>query len=101
MEKGKDYRIKPDSNRVGRDVSQDIVIAGDQTISRYNHAEILYIHDENSFYLVRRESATVKLNNKTVRTEAQLQPFDMIQFGETHFCFVPFCSERFQWEIDT
>jgi hypothetical protein len=101
--KGKDYRIKPGINEIGRDDTQDvqIVITGDSIISRRDHAEIEYDPDENAFYLIRKKNPAVKLNGKAVRQPAMLNAHDVIQFGESVFIFVPLCTENFKWVIDS
>ena len=83
--------FKPGINEVGRSTTEDveIVIAGDKTISRRDHAEIEYDADENAFYLIRKKSAAVKLNGGAVRQPILLNPYDVIQFGEYN---VYFCS---------
>ena len=101
--KGKDFRIKPGINEVGRDDTKDveIVITGDELISRRDHAEIEYDPEENSFYLVRKKNPAVKLNGKGVRQPTILNSHDILQFGETVFIFVPLCTENFKWEINS
>ncbi len=100
--KGKDYRIKPGINEVGRDASRDveIVITDDRMIARRDHAELEYDADENEFYLIRKKNPSVKLNGKSVRQPTQLKPNDVIQFGESVFIFIPLCTESFKWVID-
>lgn len=94
---GKDYRIKPGINLVGRGDRSDIVIKGDPSISREEHAEIEYDYRENRFYLIRKKNPDVLLNGESVRAPTQLQAYDVIQFGQSVFVFIPFCSEKFQW----
>ncbi len=100
--KGKDYRIKPGINEVGRDAGRDveIVITDDRMIARRDHAELEYDADENEFYLIRKKNPSVKLNGKSVRQPTQLKPNDVIQFGESVFIFIPLCTESFKWVID-
>jgi len=101
--KGKDYRIKPGINEVGRDDTQnvEIIISGDSTIARRDHAEIEYDADENAFYLIRKKNPSVKLNGKSVRQPTMLNAYDVIQFGESIFIFVPLCTENFKWAINS
>lgn len=101
--KGKDYRIKPGINEIGRDDTQDveIVITGDRMIARREHAELEYDADENAFYLTRKKNPAVKLNGKAVRQPTMLNAHDVIQFGESVFIFVPLCTESFKWVIDS
>jgi len=99
--RGKDFRIKPGINEIGRSDTEnvEIVIPGDNLISRRDHAEIEYDHEENSFYLVRKKNAAVRLNGKAVRQPTELHSHDVIQFGESMFIFVPLCAEQFKWVI--
>jgi hypothetical protein len=101
--KGKDFRIKPGINEVGRDDTQDveIVITGDELISRRDHAEIEYDPEENAFYLVRKKNPAVKINGKSVRQPTLLNSHDILQFGDSVFIFVPLCTESFKWVIES
>lgn len=98
---GQDYRIPPGINEVGRDADEhvQIVIQGDNQISRREHAEIEYEPEENVFYLIRKKNPNVKLNGKAVREPTRLQAYDVIQFGESLFLFLPLCNERFKWDV--
>lgn len=98
-ERGRDYRIKSGMNEIARDEDPevDIVIRGDSTISRRHHAEIQYDPEENVFYLIRLKNDAVKVNNVTIKRPTPLNPYDILQFGETRLVFVPLCSEKFQW----
>ena len=98
-ERGKDYRIHPGINLVGRSDTSDIVIKGDDTISRVEHAEIEYDPEENFYYLVRKKNPEVRLNGTKVREPKKISAYDVIQFGEMAFLFIPFCSEKFQWSV--
>lgn len=97
--RGKDYRIKLGINKIGRDAGNDIYIEGDKKISRVNHAEILYLPDENEFLLRRLDNIMVKLNDETVVDKSNLKEYDTIQFGQTKFIFIPLCGEKFKWDI--
>lgn len=100
--KGRDYRIKTGINEVGRNSSQDvqIVISGDKTISKRDHAEIEYDEGENTYYLIRKKNQAVKLNGNNVRQPTQLTAYDTIQFGQSSFMFVPLCTEKFKWTTE-
>ncbi|MBF0539317.1 MAG: FHA domain-containing protein [Nitrospirae bacterium] len=99
-DKGKDYRIRPGINEVGRDDSRDLAISirGDDMISRRDHAEIEYDPEENSYYLIRKKNQAVKLNGEKVRQPVQLKANDIVQFGQTTFVFIPLCTTHFNWE---
>jgi len=96
--KGNDYRIVPEKNFIGRSEAMDISITEDETISRENHAVISYNPKNNGFRLFPGDSKRlVFLNNEEVISPEPLQPYDVIELGESKLLFVPFCSERFQW----
>ncbi len=98
-EKGKDYRITSERNFMGRSEKMDICIGGDETISRENHAIISYNPKNNSFRIFPGDSkGLVYLNDEEVITPENLQPYDVIELGQTQLVFVPFCSDRFRWD---
>lgn len=101
--KGRDYRIKAGMNEIAReeDPEVDIVIRGDNSISRRYHAEIQYDPDENEFYLIKLKNEAVMLNDQKVKRPVQLSPYDIIQLGETRLVFVPLCSEKFKWKWES
>lgn len=98
---GNDYRIKAGMNEIGReaDPEVDIVIRGDSLISARYHAGIQYDPEENVFYLIQTKNEAVKINDAKVKRPTKLNPYDIIQLGNTKLVFVPFCSEKFQWPI--
>ena len=97
--KGMDYRITPANNRIGR-LEGDIILKGDEAISRKEMATITYVHQENTFYIQPGSEAKnyIRLNNKFLPTSAPLAAYDRIEIGNSEFIFVPFCSDRFQWQ---
>ena len=99
-DQGRDYRIQAGSNFIGRDSVRDnhIIINGDDTISRRHHAEIVYDHIDNTFFINRKKNPHVRINGKIVRQDCDLKANDMLQLGESHFIFIPLCSDKFKWE---
>jgi hypothetical protein len=98
-QRGKDFHIKAGINEIGReeDPEVDIVIKGDSVISRRYHAEIQYDSEDNVFYLIQKKNEAVKVNDVKVKRPTKLNPYDLLQLGETKLLFVPLCSEKFQW----
>jgi len=97
-EKGRDYRIQSDNNFIGRSSKMDINIAGDDTISRENHATVSYDSRDRIFYLSPGDGkAIVRLNEKALFSTAKLESYDIIEVGKTKLIFMPLCSERFEW----
>lgn len=99
--KGRDYKIRSGMNEVAReeDPEVDLVIAGDPTISKRNHALIQYDPDDNGFYLIRLKNDAVKVNEAAVKRPIRLNAYDVLQLGSTRLVFVPLCSEKFQWDV--
>ncbi len=98
--KGKDYRILAKNNSLGRGENMDICITGDTSISRENHARIGYDEKNNAFHLIPGESMNnVYIKGQPVYTPTKLEPYNVIEIGETKLLFVPLCYERFNWQI--
>ncbi len=100
--RGMDYRIRTGINEIAREEQPevDIVIKGDSLISPRYHAEIQYDSEENVFFLIQKKNQAVMINDVRVRRPTQLNPYDIVQFGQTKLVFVPLCSEKFRWPND-
>lgn len=97
-EKGRDYRIHTEKNSIGRSDSMDIVIKGDETISRVNHAFLMHNPKKNTFRITNGEGrGLVYVNGDDVSTFAELKAYDVIEMGDTSFAFIPFCNDKFNW----
>ncbi len=97
-EKGRDYRIRSGRNVVGRARHMDICIAGDDAISRENHAALAYDPKKNAFTLLPGEGRElVYLNQEALYQPASLKQHDIIEMGQTKLMFIPFCGDTFQW----
>lgn len=98
-DQGRDYRIRNERNRIGRDSLMDICVAGDNRISRDTHATITYDPRHNLFRLSPGQArGIVYLNGRLLDAPSTLSAYDMIELGETGLQFVPFCGECFQWK---
>lgn len=99
-DRGRDYRIGDGRNSIGRSESMDVCIAGDQSISRERHAIVSYDPKGNVFKVHAGEShGLVYVDGKAVDEVVVLQPFDRIEIGATQLIFVPFCGDRFRWDV--
>lgn len=97
-EEGKDHRLTAKTNTVGRGSDNDVYIKGDDTITKDTHAKIDYDILNNNFYLIPGNNKnTIYLNNVPVYNPQMLKAYDMVRFGQTDLCFVPFCSDKFRW----
>ena len=99
VEKGRDYCIYGKNNTIGRTDKNDIVIKGDTTISRENHARIGYDPKHNNFHLIPGESTNaIYVNDDPVYVPTDLNDRDVIELGESKFVFVALCNEKFNWQ---
>jgi hypothetical protein len=97
--KGKDLRITPGMNRIGRDSSMNLQVDfGDESISRSEHALVIYDPQSNAFFLNHGSGQNLTyLNDELVMEAKTLQAHDRIKMGQTEFLFVPLCTEQFWW----
>ena len=99
VEKGRDYRIHSEKNRIGRSESMDIVLKGDDSISRENHAYVIFNPKKKTFRIEPGEGrGLIYVNDDEVIGSAELNPYDVIEIGECKYTFAPFCGERFEWK---
>jgi FHA domain len=97
--KGRDYRLHSDRNTLGRARNMDVCIEADETISREDHCHIAYGTRNKTFNVVPGTGRNlVYLNNKEVLSAMPLAPYDRLDLGESSFLFIPFCTDRFDWE---
>jgi hypothetical protein len=98
-DRGRDFRIHGEKNFIGRSSSMDIVIAGDESVSRDKHASVAYDPKKRNFWLLPGEAAgLVYLNEQLVNTPSQLKPRDIIEIGKTKLMFWPLCDDKFHWD---
>lgn len=96
-QKGKDFRLYPGFNRVGRSMDSDICIQ-DEGVSREMHCSLVYDDRKNQFYLVPGKGTLTYLNEETIQAAANLQEGDRIRIGESVLEFVPFCKGDHVWQ---
>jgi hypothetical protein len=97
---GRDYRIRSGYNNIGRDTSSQICIAGDETIAREEHAKIFYNVKNAIFHVVAGSGRSgVYVNNDVVLQPTVLKAYDILEIGSTRLMFVPFCGDKFRWDI--
>lgn len=100
-EKGKDYRIVAEKNFIGRSDKMDISLAGDNSVSRENHAIVSFNPKNTTYRLYPGESrGLVYLNDEEVITPVTLTAYDVIEIGQSELMFVPLCGEQFVWQKD-
>lgn len=97
--RGRDYRIRSGRNGIGRSEAMDVQIAGDNTVSRENHAFLVYEPRKRSFSIRPGDGrGLVYLNGDEVVQASDIKGYDIIEIGETQLMFVPLCGEKFNWD---
>jgi hypothetical protein len=96
--KGRDYRLHSDRNKVGRAPNMDVCIEGDGTISREDHCHIVFSPRSKTFNVIPGTGRNlIYLNGQDVFSAMPLAAYDRLDLGESSFLFLPFCSDRFDW----
>lgn len=101
--RGECFSLEAGMSQMGRGEDQAIQLDfGDNSISRTNHAAIVYDNETHTFLLGHGgKSNLVRLNNKPVISNEELTAGDMINIGETTLRFAPLCSADFNWTDET
>ena len=96
---GKGFALKAGRNFIGRSDENDVVIKGDQAISRKEHAVVVYDPKAGKFHVQPGSSSELfYVNGEVVLQVVEINDRDRISLGETELLFVPLCDERFSWE---
>lgn len=96
---GESFKLKTGRNFIGRARNMDIVLQGDNSISREKHAIILYEPKRREFIAQAGESRELfYLNDDVVLNPVRLNQNDIITIGNTKLMFFPCCGENFSWE---
>lgn len=97
--RGRDYRIRSGRNGIGRSDAMDVQITGDDTVSRENHAFMVYEPRKRIFSIRPGDGrGLVYLNGDEVVQASDIKAYDILELGETQLMFVPLCGETFNWE---
>jgi len=96
-ERGRDYRLCAGRNFIGRDLSMDICIREDMTVSRENHASIIFDDRSCRFIVLSGDSTLTMVNGEEVYGPRDLQENDRIRIGKSEFCFIPYCTNERKW----
>ena len=96
-EKGRDFRLHSGRNFIGRDLSNDIYLPSDNSISRKNEGYLVYDPKSNSFLIMNGEGASIFLNDKLLSAPHKLENYDVISIGKYKFDFISYCREDKKW----
>ena len=97
--RGESFTMQSGMSQIGRGDDQAIQLDfGDNSISRSNHAAIVYDAETKEFLLGHGgKSNIVRLNNKPVISNETLKTGDHIKIGETVLRFIALCDKSFNW----
>jgi hypothetical protein len=107
---GRDFRVFCGSNKIGREKDQDVCLSDDGAVHGEKHAFIIFDLRANQFLfkpgdgrnLVYYDDNTGQPgedNFKLVHDTIVLEPFWVLQIGDSKLVFVPFCGEKFVWNL--
>lgn len=95
--RGKSYELHLNKNFVGRNKLMDIPIPDDLQVNRDNHLSLTYDEKHNKFY-AKSECGSLLVNGKLADAAVELAENDILEFGESKYIFVPFCTEERNWK---
>ena len=99
---GQSFTLHSGRNFIGRDMQQnDVGLTGDQAVSRVKHAIVIYEPRQRQFFVQSGENSheLLYLNDQGVFSNTVLKDRDIITLGQTSLVFVPFCDERYGWDV--
>ena len=101
--RGECFTLMAGMSQIGRGEDQAIQLDfGDNSISRTNHAAIVFDPESKEFLLGHGgKSNIVRLNNKPLISNEALKSGDVIRIGETVLRFVALCDQTFNWSEGT
>ena len=93
---GQDFRLKSGRNFIGRGAGMDVMLAGENTVSRERHATIIHEPRQNIFIAQPGESRELfYVNGNVVLSPVQLKKNDILQIGEVCLMLIPCCDDVF------
>ncbi len=98
--RGASFALHAGMSQIGRGEDQAVSLDfGDATISRNNHAAIVYDVETHTFLMGHGGKANVvRLNSKPLICTEEVKNTDLIRIGETTLRLVVFCTAEFNWE---
>ncbi len=96
---GEAFQLHVGKNAIGRSDSNKVVLRLDRSISRENHATVIYEPKKREFYLqTGNTDGLIYLNENFVDGSQLIKTKDVLEMGTSKFIFVPLCGEDFSWE---
>lgn len=96
--KGRDYKIFTAKNFVGSADNMDVQIIGDDSISKKNHAILIYDPKGRGTVIMPGDSkGLVYVNDILIYAPQPLGHRDIVELGKSRFIFISLCDENFEW----
>ncbi len=96
-QRGRDFRLFPGFNRLGRHSVSDICLE-DAQVAREGHCAVVYEPRRREFFLTPGKGTTTLLNGKRLEMPERLEAGDSVGVGGSLLIFVPFCGKERAWE---
>lgn len=96
-EKGRDFRLHANRNKVGRSPDMDVCIGKDERVSRVNHFSVIYDARHDKYFASMGDGQEIVYHNDMPLSPAAtlLNGGDTLELGDTTLVFVPF---NHKWE---
>lgn len=95
--RGKDYRLYPGFNRVGRNIGADICVQ-DPEVAGENHCAVVYEERKGEFYVVPGKGTLTWLDGETLQQAEKLSDGSRIRLGKTTLELAAFCKGEHVWK---
>lgn len=97
--RGHYFALQPGMSQIGRGEENAVQLDfGDSSISRQNHAAVVFDEEERKFVLGHGGKANiVRLNGKPVISNEDLKDGDQFKIGETTLQLKTLCGDDFDW----
>ena len=96
---GEAFELYAGRNSIGRDSSNKVVIAGDNTVSASKHLWVTYEPKKREFYVQPGESSGLSyLNGDNIMTPQAINMYDKLEMGSGLYLLIPLCCDSFTWE---
>lgn len=96
---GQSFNLKSGRNFIGRSITMDVCLEGENSVSRERHAVIIYEPRERLFIAQPGDSRELfYINDEVVLDNIVLKPYDVISMGKVDMIIIPCCTKQFAWE---
>lgn len=96
---GESFVLREKTNRIGRADQMDICLYCEPSVSRVDHAVILYQPSKHCCMLSVNESkGNIRINDKPVNYNQTLHHRDIIAFGNCTCMYIELCGSQFFWK---